>query len=249
MGFDATSGTPSGGCRPGMVRLRDYLFARFGGWDLGCFNPASMGGYSLHAEGRAQDFAFNANQPDERAAGDALFRWAVEHAAEIGLQEMLWRGAIWYYPRKDTEHGWGDFQLEGVYGPVQQADHMSHVHLGVDRNAAEHWQPDWITDAPTPPAPEEHRMFIVQSRETGVQSLYTALGATANIDETFANELAMAGVPRYNVPGKVADDLNLIHIAHHLALVKELSGLGGVTVDYELAAGKVADVLAKRLKD
>lgn len=146
MGLDPVTGIGTG-CWPGMVRLADYLFAKFGGWNLGCFNPASRagGGPSLHAEGRAQDFAFNANDPDERAAGDALFTWAVQHAEEIGLQEMLWRGAIWYFPRKDSEDGWGDFPLPGVYGPVQQADHMSHVHMGVDKNAGMNWQPDWIT--------------------------------------------------------------------------------------------------------
>lgn len=155
MGFDPVSGIGTG-CWPGMKRLSAYLFDRFGGWDLGCFNPRSMagGGPSLHAEGRAQDFAFNANDPDEMAAGDALFEWAVAHADEIGLQEILWRGFIWYYPRRD----------EGVRFPVQQADHMSHVHLGVDKNAGMNWDPSWVHDTPAPPPviyPQEPDMFFI----------------------------------------------------------------------------------------
>ncbi len=155
MGFDPVSGIGTG-CWPGMKRLSAYLFDRFGGRDLGCYNPRSMagGGPSLHAEGRAQDFAFNANDPDERAAGDALFEWAVAHADEIGLQEILWRGLIWYYPRRD----------EGVRDGVQQADHMSHVHLGVDKNAGMNWDPSWVHEDPPPPPvlyPQEPDVFFM----------------------------------------------------------------------------------------
>lgn len=162
MGFDPVSGIGTG-CWPGMKRLSAYLFDKFGGWDLGCYNPRSMagGGPSLHAEGRAQDFAFNANDPDEMAAGDALFHWAIEHADEIGLQEILWRGFIWYYPRR----------AEGIRFPVQQADHMSHVHLGVDKNAGMNWEPSWVHDAPPAPLPipqEDDVFYMTDGKRNAV---------------------------------------------------------------------------------
>ena len=146
MGFDPVQGIGTG-CQAGMVNLRNYLFGRFGGRDLGCYNPRSVagGGPSLHAEGRAGDFGFNAFDAFEQTQGNKLFTWAVLHADEIGLQEMLWRGAIWYWPRRLTEHGWSDFPLPGVYGPVQQNDHMSHVHLGVDADAGANWTTDRLT--------------------------------------------------------------------------------------------------------
>ena len=157
MGFDRVQGIGTG-CQGGMKRLAAYLFDRFQvPRNLGCFNRASVagGGPSLHAEGRAQDFGVNAFDDAERAIGDALFVWAVQHADEIGLQEMLWRGAIWYYPRKNTEHGWGDFQMAGVYGPAQKADHMSHVHLGVDADAGANWTTDWLTEGDDMPLSDD----------------------------------------------------------------------------------------------
>ncbi len=87
---------------------------------------------------------------------------------------------------------------------------------GLDRNWSDTL--DW-TDTPAPapppaPRPKDESMFIIKNRDTGAWTLYTALGATPNIDETFSNELAYAGVPRYDVPGSVADSVSLIHYKH-----------------------------------
>lgn len=75
--------------------------------------------------------------------------------------------------------------------------------------------------------PEAPEMFIVQIRETNTQMLYTAWGVTPNIDETFGNELAISGVPRYNVPGNVADSIALIHLDHYRKLTGAAAGGGG----------------------
>src|SRR5688572_10670774 len=104
MGYDPVRGvnTYGAGCTPGMQRMYEYLSRRFGTGSLGCYNPASRagGGPSLHAEGRAQDFALNANDPAQRARGDAMFQFVMNHADELGAQEMLWRGYVWTYRRR-----------------------------------------------------------------------------------------------------------------------------------------------------
>lgn len=199
-----------------MKRLSRYMFDRFGGWDLGCYNPKSKagGGPSLHAEGRAQDFAFNAHDPDERASGDRVFRWAITHADEIGLQEILWRGYIWYYPRRgENPNGTGDFTgLPGVRFPVQQADHMSHVHLGVDRRAGMDWDPSWLTD-PTPapvPTPDQligGAMPIIIKSPSGERLLAGPI--FTGLDGTQRAAMDKAGVPVLDVSqnGQAGEDL------------------------------------------
>lgn len=213
MGNDPVSGIGTG-CWPGMKRLADYMFDKFGGRNLGCYNPRSVagGGPSLHAEGRAQDFGFNAHDDAERADGDAMFRWAVEHAEEIGLQEMLWRGAIWYYPRKNTEFGWGDFPIAGVYGPIQQGDHESHVHLGVDKNAGMNWDPSWLSADPTP-APEivkeqEMHLFYVEGPNSWV--LWDGYNWTDDCDEAFVNALKYAGIKYGNISSTEFHNLRVV---------------------------------------
>lgn len=200
MGFDPVTGIGTG-CWPGMRRLATYLFDKFGAGDLGCFNPRSVagGGPSLHAEGRAQDFAFNAYDDEERARGDALFTWAVLHADEIGLQEMLWRGAIWYWPRRNSEDGWGDFDLPGVYGPVQQADHMSHVHMGLDKHAGMYWEESWLTPDPEPEQPieppKEGGMHLFRNRDSNEWYLWDGYNWNPGIPEEVVGDLAFNGVP------------------------------------------------------
>jgi len=220
MGFDPVAGVGTG-CWPCMKRLSGYLFDRFGGWDLGCYNPASRagGGPSLHAEGRAQDFAFNANDPDERAAGDALFEWAVAHADEIGLQEILWRGLIWYWPRRG----------EGVRDGVQQADHMSHVHLGVDKNAGMNWDPSWVTEStPTKRGRMNPGLFVDANGAVWVYDPNTKTKAwVTNPDELSAVQAlrTLSGLPADIIRNSTTDALLAGAIE-----IKKRDGSGG-TID------------------
>lgn len=208
MGFDPVDGIGSG-CLPGMVAMRAYIFDRFGGRDLGCFNPASTagGGPSLHAAGRASDFGFNAYDAYvERPAGDELFVWAVRNHDALGLQEILWRGAIWYWPRRDTEHGWGDFDLPGVYGPVQQTDHMSHVHLGVDLDAARHWTPDRLTgDEPPMTLEELDRILNEGARRIAGQNLDGTYTTNRQVIDVLLRIEKLLAQPPTLAPGPAVD--------------------------------------------
>lgn len=227
MGFDPVTGIGSG-CWPGMRRLAAYLFDKFGAGDLGCFNPRSMagGGPSLHAEGRAQDFAFNAYDDDDRARGDALFRWAVLHADEIGLQEMLWRGAIWYWPRRNSEDGWGDFDLPGVYGPVQQSDHMSHVHMGIDKHAGMNWDESWLTPDPATeeaaPPLKEGPMRLFHDIDTDTWAFWTGINWEENLPKATVDALIYAGVPHGEIRGPALNDVRAIVGRHVEALVQRI---------------------------
>jgi len=101
--------------------------------------------------------------------------------------------------------------------------------------------------APATPLPKEQDVYLVRNRDTGTHTLYTALGATANVDETFANELAFSGVPRYDLPGGVADSLGLIHVGHYRSLVDAVAssdGQGTGTVTDAEAMAQVNALLA-----
>lgn len=141
MGNDPVRGvaTYGSGCMPGCARQFAWWQEVYDTGSLGCYNPASVagGGPSLHAEGRAMDIALNANDPAERARGDAIFDRVMANPDQFGAQEMLFRGYLWSYGRQD----------EGKRGPgIQQDEHMNHVHLGIDVNAAKNWDPSWVTD-------------------------------------------------------------------------------------------------------
>jgi hypothetical protein len=153
--------TPGGnvhnGCRAGMVRLRAWARREFGDGqarDLGCFNPASVAGGlpSLHADGRADDFAWDYNNAGERAAGYRFLTYAVTHADELGLQEILFGPWIWSYNRRG----------EGIRDDSSQAaSHQNHVHWGVDRPTADTWTEDRLGASPepeVPPTPEDEDM-------------------------------------------------------------------------------------------
>jgi hypothetical protein len=132
-----------------MTRMFVWFREEFDAGSLGCYNPASLGGRSLHAEGRGIDIALNAHDPAQRARGDAIFDLVMAHPDWFGAQEMLWRGFLW---------SWINRHL-GKRGPgIQQRDHENHVHLGVDVNAALHWQPSWVQNRPSAdPVPEKKK--------------------------------------------------------------------------------------------
>ncbi len=137
MGYDVVLGpdTYGSGCMPGMKRQFDWWMNEYDAGTLGCYNPASLQGRSLHAEGRAIDIALNAHDPDQRLRGDRIFDLVMTHPDWFGAQEMLWRGYIWSWQRRG----------EGKRGPgIQQADHMNHVHLGIDVYAAKNWTREWV---------------------------------------------------------------------------------------------------------
>lgn len=142
MGYDPVQGINTYGarCLAGAERQFAWWREHYQAGSLGCYNPASVAssGPSLHAEGRAMDIALNANDPAQRARGDAIVARVVAHPEMFGAQEMLWRGGVWTWRRR--AEGWR------TNPPTQQAAHMNHVHLGLDVNAGKNWTSAWVTD-------------------------------------------------------------------------------------------------------
>lgn len=161
-----TAGVIGRGCRPGMAELARYMRERWSAGSLGCFNPGSLAGGapSLHADGRAEDVALNANDAAQRARGDDLMNWLVRNADRLGVQEILWRGFIWSCRRRS----------EGIRFGVQQAAHMNHVHVGVGYHTANNFDRSWLqgidggapSPAPIPPQlTGETDMFLLHTPE------------------------------------------------------------------------------------
>lgn len=122
--YNPVGNTPEGGCRPGATALHNYIIDRWGDGigSFGCYNPDSRAGsgWSLHREGRAIDVAVG---PQVKSKGDEIFHWAVDHADELGLQEIQWYGQIWTSRR----------HTEGIRTDTSSAAglHFDHVHIGL----------------------------------------------------------------------------------------------------------------------
>ena len=121
-GADHDGGT----CTPGNKALIAYYKKVTGLGDLGCYNyrPIRGGGkLSLHSEGRASDLACNANDPAQKAKGDAFAQWIIDHVHQIGCQYFIWNRRSWRWDR-----GWKEYT--GV------SPHTDHLHVELTRAAA-----------------------------------------------------------------------------------------------------------------
>lgn len=117
--------TPSGGPQPGTQALMDALLAAYtGSASMGIYANRNVRGgssLSLHAEGRAGDFA-----PVNKAQGDQVAEFIRVHYRELGIQELIWWHRIFTAERADE--GWRNYT--GVN------PHEDHVHFGQVPGAA-----------------------------------------------------------------------------------------------------------------
>jgi MYXO-CTERM domain-containing protein len=118
----------TGGMEPGTVVLRDYLAAHYP-------QVRSIGGYacrpivgdssatSVHATGRALDIMLPLTSDGEadNDLGDPIGRFLIEHAAEIGIQQIIWDRTVWRASRTPGAK-------ESTYG----GEHPHHDHLHVE---------------------------------------------------------------------------------------------------------------------
>ncbi len=144
--------------KPGVAAFRDLLlktYPRSG--SLGIVRDCGIGGTSEHKEGRAFDWAVNANDPQDVAEVDAMFAWLFATDANgntnamlrrTGLMYVIWNKRMWkaYAPEK----GW-----EPYTGPVPHTDHV-HMSFGWSgaKKATSYWDGTVApTDfGPRPPA-------------------------------------------------------------------------------------------------
>jgi hypothetical protein len=84
-------------------------------------NSALPSRMSVHGTGRAIDLMM----PRDDTRGDEIGDWLIEHAAELGIQLVIWRGTIWSVARDP----FGSFRP--YTGPSSHDDHL-HVELNED---------------------------------------------------------------------------------------------------------------------
>lgn len=86
-------------------------------------NSASPSRTSVHGTGRAIDLMVS--NGDVR--GDEIGDWLIEHAAELGVQVVIWRGTIW-----STAH-----EARGAFRPYSgPSEHTDHLHVELNEAGA-----------------------------------------------------------------------------------------------------------------
>lgn len=77
-------------------------------------------GTSQHYEGRAFDWGMMANDPDDKAIGDAVAQWITADngaiARRIGIQSVIWNRKSWYLYNPGS---WQNYT-----GPSPHTDHL-----------------------------------------------------------------------------------------------------------------------------
>ena len=126
-----------GAVKPQLAKLVDILAPMF--------NVRTVGGYRAsardpggHPSGLAADFMVGLSAAGRRQ-GDALATYARAHAAELGIDYIIWQQRIWSTSR--TREGWRPMADRG--SPTE--NHRDHVHINVKPAAS--IRPVTATDA------------------------------------------------------------------------------------------------------
>ena len=117
--------------KPGTVALMNLLEATYPSTSsLGIGRDCAVGGTSEHKEGRAYDWAVNANDPAQAAIADDFLRWLLAPdaygnghamARRLGIMYVIWNRMTWKAYAADK--GWQDY-----IGP---SPHTDHVHFSL----------------------------------------------------------------------------------------------------------------------
>lgn len=122
-------------CSPGLPGTLDFaafLRRRFpqitaaGGFECCRQNTGDTDYLSVHSIGRAIDLMIpQINGDADNTAGDEVANWLMEHAQEIGVQQIVWDRASWNPTRAPGS------RLRPYGGPIPHTDHI-HVELNLD---------------------------------------------------------------------------------------------------------------------
>lgn len=116
----ATGSGAESGLQPDTIRVHRAVCAQF----PQILNYGGVGGGGEHASGRALDI-----MTGDRATGDAIAAFAIKHASELGVSQVIWRQRIWTMQLGSS--GWRSMSDRG--SPT--ANHMDHVHVTTYGNA------------------------------------------------------------------------------------------------------------------
>jgi len=141
--FDRAT-TPTRGPQPGAVNLYRFILGS-PQWSLatglGIYNNRKVrngSSLSVHAEGRALDIGFPVERPNGHPEGNDLATALVVNHRNLGIQQVIWAGRIWSNYRADE--GWRKFSNSS-------GDHFDHIHLELQRSAAEYLTTNMIEEA------------------------------------------------------------------------------------------------------
>jgi hypothetical protein len=140
--------SPTG--KPGMVAYRDMVMAAYPGTtSYGISRDCNIGGTSEHKEGRAWDWANNANDPAARARVQDLLQWLFatdsyghRHAMarRLGVMYIIWNRQIFRMYRPDE--GWSPYSGSNP--------HTDHVHVSLTRAGGAGTTSFWTLGLPGP---------------------------------------------------------------------------------------------------
>jgi hypothetical protein len=125
------------GLTPRGAAIRRELIRTFGPVRVAGFAPGGVrSGHlagSAHYEGRAMDVLFRPVNSANQRKGWAVAQWAVSHADDLGITEVIYDGKIWTSRR--SAQGWRPYRPPGkTANPITL--HRDHVHLTVVRGSA-----------------------------------------------------------------------------------------------------------------
>lgn len=110
-----------GGVRPAVGRVAASVQQRFGLPLSGLLGVGFRSGPSDHPAGRAVDFMVGTN----RALGDRIAQYLLDHRTEFGISYLIWRQRI------NFGSGWSGMPDRGSV----TANHHNHVHASFSPNA------------------------------------------------------------------------------------------------------------------
>lgn len=136
---DATAQAPGpSGLTPAAEQVRERLEGAYGDLPLGGFDPGGvttghMEG-SAHYDGRAIDVFVRPVTEANRRRGWAMAQFLVAHAADLGVQHVIFDAKIWSSGRR-SESGWRDYTPRSAVtadpGTRAVLEHRDHVHVDV----------------------------------------------------------------------------------------------------------------------
>lgn len=143
--------------KPGMLAYRDLVMAAYPGTSsYGISRDCAIGGTSEHKEGRAWDWAVDANSAADRRKVANLVRWLLRTdeyghrhamARRLGVMYIIWNRQIFRLYRADE--GWTAY--------TGSSPHTDHVHVSLTRRGGDKRTSFWTLRLPGPgpgPGPE-----------------------------------------------------------------------------------------------
>ena len=129
--------------KPGVVAFRDILLSEYAGRSAEISRACDVGGRSEHKEGRALDFAFDANDSSQAAQASTVLNWLLatdaagnRHAflRRLGIMYVIWNRQIFRAYNPDA--GWQRY--------TGANPHTDHIHFSFAWNGARQ-QTSWWT--------------------------------------------------------------------------------------------------------